>query len=322
MTTTAPIRTIIVGAGRMGKNHLRVLREHPRFKVVEIVDPVATGFGDLRVAKSLDDVTADFELAVIASTTATHAALATQLIERGKHVLVEKPLAATSPAARELHALATRRGVCLAIGHVERLNPAVRKLRDVIASGALGKPIHFSFTRVGGYPAVIGPGNNVVLDLAVHDVDVFSFLGGPAELVSAVRHSTVQDGVIDTATLLLRSQSGVTADVHVNWITPTKIRQIRVTGTRGVCFVDYMLQTCELYGGALLTRAEPDEISFAQLQSMYANSDKTTFGVQKFEPLVAQANQLAKLIREGERGDLCGGDDAVNAVAIAEQAAR
>jgi len=315
------IRTIVVGAGRMGKNHLRVLREHPAFKVVEVVDPIAAGPGDLRVAKSLDDISADFDLAVIASTTDTHATVATELIKRGKHLLVEKPLASSAAVAREVHALAEQAGVRLAVGHVERFNPAVRKLREVIAASAIGKAIHFSFTRVGGYPAVTGQGNNVILDLAVHDIDVFSFLGGgQAELVSSVAHSTVKSQVIDTATLLLTSASGVTSDVHVNWITPTKIRQIRVTGTLGVCFVDYMMQTCELFGGALLSRTLPDEVNFAQLQSMYANSDKTVFGVEKFEPLKAQATALARFINEGDLGELCGGADAANAVSIAEQA--
>lgn len=314
------IRTIVVGAGRMGKNHLRVLREHSAFKVVEIVDPVAAGPGDLRVARTLDDVSAEFDLAVIASTTESHAAIATALIQRGKHLLVEKPLASTSAVAREVAALAEKSGVRMAVGHVERFNPAVRKLREVIAAGAIGKAIHISFTRVGGYPATIGKGNNVILDLAVHDVDVLSFLAGPPELVSSVAHSTVQDGVIDTATLLLRSQSGATADAHVNWITPTKIRQIRVTGTLGVCFVDYMMQTCEVFGSALLARTLPDEVNFSQLQAMYANSDKTVFGVEKFEPLKAQANALARFVREGDRGELCSGSEGANAVAIAEQA--
>src|SRR5262249_38343054 len=155
--------------------------------------------------------------------------------------LVEKPLCATFEQARALAALAEERGVRLAVGHVERFNPAVRKLREVIQAGWVGEPIHFSFTRVGGYPETLVPGNNVLLDLAVPGIDVLRSLVGPLRLEASVSHATVREGVLDTAEILLTCAAGSSATVHVNWITPTKIRTLRVTGTRGMCFVDYIL---------------------------------------------------------------------------------
>jgi UDP-N-acetylglucosamine 3-dehydrogenase len=126
--------------------------------------------------------------------------------------------------------------------------------------------------------------------------------------------------VFDTAEILLAATTGASATVHVNWITPTKIRSIRVTGTRGVCFVDYILQTVELFGGSLLKTPEPSSSSYETIQELYRTSDRIQFGVQKEEPLRAQAKQFHSFLNGGEFGELCTGSDALAAVLLAERA--
>jgi UDP-N-acetylglucosamine 3-dehydrogenase len=314
----------LVGLGRMGRNHFRVLRETPGFELVAVVDAQAAPPTDLGGAQMLRDVKelakVDFEAAVIATPTATHHEVARTLIGMGKALLVEKPVASTFVEAQEVLELAHKKGVKLAVGHVERFNPAVRKLREVIREGWLGTPIHFAFTRVGGYPETILQGNNVLLDLAVHDIDVLRSLVGAVKVEHSVSHVTFREGVFDTAEISLSAASGATASVHVNWITPTKIRSVRVTGTRGVCFVDYILQTCELMGGSLLKNNLPKLFSFDLLQELYKSTDRIQFGVQKVEPLRAQAGQFLTFLRGGEAGELCTGRDALAAVLLAERA--
>ena len=317
------IRTVVVGAGRMGKNHVRTVLASPRFQLVAVVDPARpqlAGAPAVPVVPAIADVPGAFDLAIVAAPTAHHHELGKALLAAGTHVLLEKPLASTAAAARELAALARATGAKLAVGHVERFNPAVAKLAEVIRSGLLGAPIHFSFTRVGGYPSTVLAGNDVLLDLAVHDIDVFSSLCGDCRLIASQTHVTTPQPVADTATMLLRSASGVTADIHTNWITPTKIRQIRVTGTAGVCFVDYILQTCELWGGNLLTRIAPAEVDFDRLRTIYANADKIHFAVETREPLMLQLDQLADYLERDEVGRLCLADTAAATVAIAEAA--
>lgn len=314
------IRTVVFGAGRMGKNHVRTVHASPRFELVAVVDPARPAIGDTRCVASLGEVGEPFDVAIVAVPTAHHYEVGRALLGAGKHVLLEKPLASTAVECRELAELARRLDRKLAVGHVERFNPAVQKLAEVIGSGLLGTPIHFSFTRVGGYPQTILAGNDVVLDLAVHDIDVFSSLCGACKLVASRTHVTTGSTVADTATMLLLASSGVTADIHTNWITPTKIRQIRVTGTAGVCFVDYILQTCELWGGNLLTRIAPAEVDYQQLRTIYTNADKIHFGVNTKEPLVLQLEQFADFIERGEVGRLCTADSAAETVAIAEAA--
>lgn len=322
--SSSRIRAVLVGMGRMGRNHLRVLRESPRFELCAVVDPSpkvdAAAIG-VPVYRALADVPpTSFDCAIIATATATHFEVASQLCDLGKHMLVEKPLCSTFALTRELLAHAEAKGVKLAVGHVERFNPAVRKLREVIAQGWLGTPIHFSVTRAGGYPDTLVDGNNVLLDLAVHDIDVVRSIVGPMRVEASVCHSTVKEGVYDTAELLLLAEGGVSVTIHVNWITPTKLRSIRVTGTRGVCFVDYILQTCELMGGRLLEVQAPQSAGFDRLQELYRTTDRIQFGVNKEEPLKAQLEQFYAWITKDEAGELCLGADASRAVLLAERA--
>jgi UDP-N-acetylglucosamine 3-dehydrogenase len=156
--------------------------------------------------------------------------------------------------------------------------------------------LHFAFTRVGGCPETL-TGNNVILDLAVHDIDVLRSFVGPVRIDRSMCQVTWRDGVADTAEIVLGSGSGVTASVHVNWSAPAKVRTIRVTGTRGVCLVDYLRQTCELLGGG---SPEPLEA--------------------RAEPLRAQAQQFRTFLATGEVGELCTGSDALAAVLLAEHA--
>lgn len=314
---------VLIGAGRMGRNHLRVIKQSPLFELRAVVDEKIPSIPDLgvpllRKMSDLDGI--DFDSAVVATPTITHHAIAMELIDRGKHVLVEKPIANSEEQGRDLVRAAAAKKVRLAVGHVERFNPAVRKLREVIEKGWLGSVIHYTFTRVGGYPETILAGNNVLLDLAVHDIDILRSLAGPVHVEASVCHASWKPPTLDTAEILLRAEKGPSASLHVNWITPTKIRTIRVTGTRGVCFVDYILQTCELLGGSLLVAQEPADAAWSTLQDVYKTTDKIAFGVQKEEPLVVQLQQFHRLLTSGEIGSLCSGDDAARAVRLAEQA--
>jgi UDP-N-acetylglucosamine 3-dehydrogenase len=310
-----PKRVALVGLGRMGLNHLRVLQQTPGLEVAAVVDAQGretAALGDVPFLRSVRELgSLDFDAAVVATPTPTHRDIALEILAMGKHLLVEKPLAGTFAQGVEILRAAGEMRATAVVGHVERFNPAVRKLREVIQRGLIGTPIHFAFTRVGGYPDRLLAGNNVILDLAVHDIDVIRTLVGPVRLEHSTCHVTSHDGVFDTAEILLLAGSGATAAVHVNWITPTKIRTIRVTGTRGVCFCDYILQTCEIQGGGLVDRPEPESASFEAIHEVYRAADKIHLGVQRVEPLRAQAEQFRGLLETGEVGELCAGKDAL-----------
>src|SRR5262249_19690532 len=140
-TTMKKKKVVLVGLGRMGRNHLRVLRETPGFELVAVVDAHAAAPADLGAIplfKSLKDPAAakvDFQAGVVATPTATHYEVAMELVSMGKHLLVEKPIASTYDEAKKVIGAAQEKGLTLVVGHVERFNPAVRKLREVIREG-------------------------------------------------------------------------------------------------------------------------------------------------------------------------------------------
>lgn len=321
------VKVILVGYGRMGKNHFRVIRQDPRFELAAVVDPDfskgaplelegTTCFADLKgVSREL------FDCAIVASPTATHHAVIEELCGMQKDIFIEKPLAASERECRAVIERARQARIKVFVGHIERFNPAVTKVREILTSGALGRPIHFSFTRVGGYPSDAGHFNNVLLDLAVHDLDLLIFLSGETTVRASVCHSTWQPGIYDTAEILLAAESGVSASVHCNWITPTKIRNLRITGTKGVCSVDYILQTCTLFGGTFPATDVTRRNDFSAITEAYRNSMRTEFPINKEEPLIKQLNALYDAL-QGQTGDLCTAEQAVKSVALAEQAIR
>ncbi|MBI4706166.1 MAG: Gfo/Idh/MocA family oxidoreductase [Deltaproteobacteria bacterium] len=321
-----PFRTVLVGAGKMGRNHLRVLGEDARFRVAAVVDPqvekLLPGETSFRKATSLAELDAgDWDCAVVAVPTPAHAGCARELLERGRPLLVEKPLASTPAECAELVDMAERLGVPLAVGHLERLNPAVRKLAELLDGGWLGLPVHLSFTRVGGYPEAIEPGNNVLIDLAVHDLDVLRTLTGGVKVEASVCHSAWRTGVLDTAVNLLSTAGEPNASIHANWVTPAKIRTLRVTGTRGVCFVDYILQSCSMLGGNMLRRHFAGHYDFNSLLEEYRSTDRLELGVVKQEPLKIQLGELYRLLT-GEKNALCTAREGAAAVALADEALR
>jgi UDP-N-acetylglucosamine 3-dehydrogenase len=317
-------KILLFGLGNMGKNHFRVINESPEADIIGIVDPFLKADSikglQIPVYSKLSEVKENsFDAAVIASSTETHFDVAKTLLEMGKSLLVEKPLASTYKQSLELASLAEQKKSLLVVGHVERSNPAVKKVKEVLENGWLGNPIHFSFTRVGGYPQNVKSGNNVLLDLAVHDMDVLHYLSGEFQVKASICHHSIQNEIPDTAEILLSSPKGPSASIHVNWITPTKIRTLRVTGTKGVCFVDYMLQTCTLLGGNLLQKAPQKNFDYKDLQLHYRNSDKIEFGVAQEEPLKVQLKEFIKALK-GEKHALCTAREAAEVVRLAEDA--
>ena len=174
-----PLRVGVIGVGVMGSNHARVFAGLPGTELVGIADPdakqaefVANTLGCSAVGDVDALISLGIDAVTVAAPTHLHRDIAMACIARGVHVMVEKPIASTVEEGHEIISAARRAGVTLMIGHVERFNPVVRKVHDVIRSGWAGTPIHYTFARVGGYPDSVNVGNNVLLDLAVQAVHV------------------------------------------------------------------------------------------------------------------------------------------------------
>src|SRR5215218_9927006 len=225
------LRVGVVGVGIMGSNHARVFADLPGVRLAGIADP------DLRqrefVAGALectghDDVDGLLDEGVdavtIAAPTHLHRDLAVACINRGVHVLVEKPIASSVEEGRAIIAAARRAGVALMIGHVERFNPAVEAIKDALRGEDI---LSIAITRVGPFPPRMS-NVGVVIDLAVHDIDLIRwFTDSEIVDVQPLTANAVAERE-DIALLQFSTTSGVLAQINTNWLTPFKARTVHV----------------------------------------------------------------------------------------------
>ncbi len=267
------LRLSVIGIGRMGLNHIRVLNElKDTFEIESIgvydVDRMriinASKSYDLVVHEDLNDVLSYRpDCAIISVPTSSHYSVSKRLIEQGINVLIEKPISKNVKEAIDLIKLAERTRVILMVGHVERYNPVVEKLREVIRSGLLGDVVSVSAKRVGPLPPR-DPDTGVVLDLGVHDIDVMRYVldCDPVEVFARTRSARLRSDLEDFAILDLLFENGSYGLIETNWITPHKVRELTVVGTRAVAYVNYIDQRLIVYDGewvreAKIVREEP-----------------------------------------------------------------
>ena len=315
-------KVVIVGFGRMGRSYFRLLsKELNSFEVQGIVSSHCSQ-EDVKVWSTIDSYLESQEakttdVIINCLKTENHFESTSKLLKLKKTILVEKPLTNDVESALKIAEAAKDSNVAVYVSKPERFNPAITKLNEVIEKGWLGQPIHYSITRVGGYPSDKLKHSNVILDLAVHDFDLLQFIHGNFKVRSSVCHRTTYDDKIDTAEVLLVNNDGISASIHVNWITPVKIRKLKLTGTKGVLELDYILQTCNLTGGAFSKRTYSDELSLDHVQEEYSSSDKIDFGIRKSEPLKEQLIELMKML-EGNPSKLCTAQEAAEVIRLTQ----
>jgi len=234
-------RLAIVGAGAMGTNHARVASALPDVEIAAVVDPdrdrgqelaARVGARYLPEVSLLDD---RLDAAVVAAPSAAHAEIGVWLLDRGVDVLVEKPLAETVEAGRSLVAAAARNNGILMVGHIERFNPAILVLDEVLT-----EVLAVDLARVGPFSPRIA--DDVILDLMIHDLDLaLAFAGSPVSDVYSVSRS-VHSAAEDIANALLRFENGVTANLTAHRAGQSKIRRINITQADSFVRVDLIRQ--------------------------------------------------------------------------------
>ncbi len=236
-----PIGIAVVGAGYWGPNLVRNAQQTPGLRLEYLCDldterarTVLGGYSTVRVCGSLDEVLADpaVDAVAIATPAATHSAVALAALEAGKHVLVEKPLAPSFEEGRRLVEAADAHGRVLMLDHTFCYTSEVRYIRDLVRSGALGDLQYLDSVRIN--LGLVQPDVDVLWDLAPHDLSIFdAILPDDVVPVSVAAHGSdpVGAGHACVAHLTLRLSNDTLAHVHVNWLSPTKIRTFVVGGS-------------------------------------------------------------------------------------------
>jgi len=246
------LRIGVVGVGVMGSNHARVLAELPGIKLVGIADPdrkqrdyVSKALGCLAFADVDELLRGGVDAVTIAAPTHLHHELALECISRGVHLLVEKPIAPTVEEGRAIVTAARRAGATLMVGHVERFNPAVESIKRAIKDQDI---LSIAITRVGPFPPRMS-NVGVVIDLAVHDIDLIRWFTDSEIVEIQPQLSSAVAEREDIALLQFRTASGVLAHINTNWLTPFKARTIHVATRDKYLIGDLLtLQVTECFG--------------------------------------------------------------------------
>lgn len=302
------LRLAVIGLGHWGPNHIR---NFGAIKGVEVVagadtDPkrlerVATMYRGLELVTDAEAVLrrADVDAVVVATPTAAHHALVKRALESGKHVLCEKPLAATSRDAWELLKVAETVNRKLMVGHVFLFNPGIEYLKNALVEGGAGRLYYINAVRTN-----LGPFRydvNAAWDLASHDIYILNHLVGERpRSVAAVGGKYLQSSLEDIVFLTLAYPSGVLGHIHVSWLDPRKVRQITVVGEERMIMWDDLGAPGPITIFDKKVRKEPAYSTFGEFQLLAREGDVTLPRVPGQEPLAVQARAFAAWVAEGK----------------------
>jgi len=296
------LRIAVVGVGNMGFNHARVLRQLADEGLVEFIGVSDISYERaLNVAKTFktnafkqyEDLFGKIDAVIVSTPTETHRDIAMSFIEYGINVLVEKPIASNVKEALELIDKSNKKGVLLMVGHVERYNPAVLKLAEIARKNILGELVTFTAKRVGPFSSRVAR-TSVIIDLAIHDIDVINSIVGLEvnRIYARSRRIHPDSNDDDYGLIVLTYNNGIDATIETNRLTPYKLRTLEVVGTRGVAVVSYLDQKITIYDGewireAVIQRDEP-------LKLELINFIKSIDGIEK--PIVTKEQAAYALL--------------------------
>jgi len=311
------LRVGVIGLGKMGRHHARVLTHLEGIELVAVADPAgdphgsATGLPVFPSVRALIDCGLDY--AVVATPTAMHETVALELAAAGVNAMVEKPLAADTASGRVILEAFTKAGLVGCVGHIERFNPALQQLRRRLECGELGEVFQIATRRQGPFPARIAD-VGVVKDLATHDIDLTAWVAqSPFSSVSAQVANRSGRPHEDLVAAVGRLADGTVTNHLVNWLTPYKERVTVVTGSRGSFVANTLTADLTFYANGTVATEWESVSSFRGV----SEGDMTRFAFTKREPLVTEHEALRDAIL-GDPSRVVSLDEGLRTVEVAD----
>src|SRR5271169_1622804 len=330
-----PIGLAVVGVGYWGPNLVRNFAESPRYRLAWLCDidksravQVLGPYSTVGATDDLDVVLADKRVDAIAIATpaGTHRDIALAAMRAGKHVLIEKPLAATYADGLRLVEEADRAGLVLMCDHTFCYTPAVRKIRELVHSGEIGDLHFFDSVRIN--LGLVQPDIDVLWDLAPHDISILeSILPPGVEPLSVATHGAdpIGTGRSCVAFVTLQLTGGAIAHFHVNWLSPTKVRTTMIGGSKRALIWDDLNPVQRL---AVFDRGvdlvSPEEVGPADRREVlvsYRSGDMVSPALREQEPLREVVEEFGTCIRTG-RAPLTDGRSGLRVLDILEAASQ
>jgi predicted dehydrogenase len=297
----------VIGYGYWGPNLVRNFVETPGSRVVMVSDLRQERLKEVRVRYPTIETTTDHQelltnpqvdAVAIATPVSTHFALGLQALQNGKHVLIEKPLAATSDEANCLIEEAERRQRILMVDHTFVYTGVVRKIHDLLAKDELGDLYYYDSVRIN--LGLFQHDVSVIWDLAVHDLSIMDYiLPFQPVAVSATGMSHIPEQPEDIAYLTLYYQNHFIAHIHVNWLAPVKVRRTLLSGSQKMLVYDDLepSEKIKLYDKGIVLKDQPESIY--RLLVGYRTGDMWAPQLDLSEALKVEAQHLIRCIDEG-----------------------
>lgn len=299
------LNAAVIGVGNMGRHHARNYHEIPATNLVAVADNDKE-IGSQVAKKYEANYYSDYhemlekekiDLITIAVPTKFHKTVALDCVAKKINILIEKPIASTVAEAKVIISKAKQKGVKFTVGHIERFNPAVIKLKEMIDSGKLGEIVSITALRLGPMPNQIKDAN-VVIDIGVHDIDIMNwFYGRLPEKSAASGGNCLNRTRSDHVEVFLDYGSG-SGYLSANWITPVKVRKLTVSGKKAYVELNYITQELDFYETNMSLYAD----DFGEFVIRFGDSkEKKTVPVKNIEPVKAEILAFVKCIKENCR---------------------
>ena len=319
----------MIGCGYWGPNLIRNFHNNPEVELVAIADldegrlqRVGNLYPTAKRTTNHRDITGDASLdaVVVATPVSTHFPLGMEVLEGGKHLFLEKPMAASKEECVRLNDAADSRGLTIMVGHTFLFSPAVRKIQKLMDDGDLGDIYYVSITRVN--LGIFQKDVNVVWDLAPHDIAMLNHLfGANPQVVSATGRSYVQvdKGIEDVAFLTLEYPGRQIAHIHVSWLDPNKIRKATFVGSRKMLVYDDVDPTEKIKVYDKGVEIQPHYDNFGEFQLTLRSGDIFVPRIEMLEPLKVEAQHFVDMIK-GEATAISSGQHGLEVVEVLERA--
>ena len=329
------LKVAVVGVGAMGRNHARIFAEMPQTHLAAVADLDAEAAAQVaRTYKA--EAYADFEemltierpdVVSVAVPTRLHRPVAVAALEAGSHVFVEKPLALSVTDGQAILDAARRTGRKLAVGHIERFNPAVvelsryptsdeeQELKRLLDEGQLGRMFQLRSRRVGPFPPRVED-VGVVFDLATHEVNILEYLT-QARITSlyAETQREIHAAHEDLLSGVLKFSNGAVGVLDINWLTPKKFRELTIIGERGMFAVNYLTQELQFFENSSASNGQWEGLTALMGVS---EGRVVKYELKRKEPLRAELEAFISAVVE-DHTPLIDGAEGLRSVLLAEK---
>jgi len=319
----------VIGCGYWGPNLIRNFYGQPEANLATISDldegrlnHVGLLYPNTKKTTDYKEIIndPDIQAVVVATPMSSHFPLGKEVLESGKHLFIEKPMATNSDDCRALVALAKEKGLQIMVGHTFLYSPAVRKIKELMDAGELGEIYYVSIERVN--LGIFQKDANVIWDLAPHDVAMLNYLFGADPVkVSATGKCYVQKdkGIEDVAFVTLEYPGERLVNIHVSWLDPNKIRKCTFVGSRKMLVYDDVHPSEKIRVFDKGVDVQPHYDSFGEFQLLYRSGDIFVPQLDTLEPLKAETAHFLDVI-QGKAAPLSDGTDGLRVVEVLEKA--